>query len=803
MSNHFKIIFRHLRKNKFFSIVNIVGLAIGLGITFYISLFIISELSYENMHSKADHTYRVTMHVQDDAYDVHWARVNRDWVNGMAEDIPEIAHFIRFQDYYPRLIKVVNDNYKISHAYSVDNEVFEIFDFKLLQGDPKTALLQPNSIVLTQKMSKTFFGNQDPMGKEISIMDTFGSNKKIFAVTGVMKDLRSNTHLPVNLLTSFSSEEERTGWAYTYVLLHRHPDLAALENKISAFIERRATEEDVTTVKLPLQSIKSIHLNSDLAREIVVSGKKSHLWLFATAGVIVLLMSAINFINLNAAQSLRKLPEIGVRKVLGSAKRSLISFFLLESAALCFISGGLAISLVILFIPLFSSLLPITFSLAYLFIMAVALIITVAILAAIFPALVLTNQPTIASIKGKFAIGSSRNAIGTKNLLVALQLVLCITLISSTLITRSQFKYLTEKNLGLDKEQVLAILDIKDPIKDKYALFKDQLNKLSFVKGVTSAMQVPSTEIRDSGPIYAEGISFETPPVMDAQIVDEDFIKVMGLKLLAGRNFRSVDNSELSREDLLDYIQTQPREYIINQSALKIIGWETPEEAVGKQFSWSISEIQLQRGPIVGVVEDFHQESFRNSIEPLVMLIEPIWTNNILIKLSGEDMSEQVASLQNIWGDRFPDYAMDYAFVDELYQRIYETEQTQLRLIYVFSALAIIIAFLGIFGLFAYVLKTRERELAIRKVLGATISSITLLLSKHFLYVALIGICLAIPITWYMMEKWLENFVYHVDISVLSFLLAIALTAATLLITISLQIRKIDRHNPASILRSE
>lgn len=799
VGNHFKIILRHLRKNKFFSMVNIFGLAIGLGITFYISLFIISELSYENMHSQADRVYRVTMHIQDDSYDVHWARVNRDWVKGMAEDIPEVEHLIRFQDYYPRLIQVVDDNYKISHAYSVDNEVFEIFDFKLLQGDPKTALVQPNSIVLTQKMSKTFFGNQDPIGKEISIMDTYGSNKKIFAVTGVMKDLPSNTHLPVNLLTSFSSEEERTGWAYIYILLHSHPDLAALENKISAFIERRATEEDVTTVKLPLQNIKSIHLNSDLAREIKVSGNKSHLWLFATAGSIVLLMSAINFINLNAAQSLRKLPEIGVRQVLGSARRSLISFFLLQSAATCFISGVLAISLVILFIPLFSSLLPITFSLAHLFIMAVIPIITVAILAAIFPALVLTNQPTMASIKGKFAVGSSRNTVSTKNLLVALQLVLCITLISSTLITRSQFRYLTEKNLGLDKEQVLAILDIKDPIKEKYALFKDQLNKLSFVKGVTSAMQVPSTEIRDSGPIYAEGITFATPPVMDAQIVDEDFIRVMGLKLLAGQNFQRVDNYELSPEDLL----TRPREYIINQTALKMIGWGTPEEALGKQFSWSIGEIQLQRGPVVGVVEDFHQESFRNSIEPLVMLIEPIWTNNILIKLSDGDMSEQVATLQNIWGERFPEYPMDYAFVDELFQRIYETEQKQLRLVYVFSALAIIIAFLGIFGLFAYVMKTRERELAIRKVLGATLSSITLLLSKPFLYVALAGICLAIPITWYVMEKWLENFVYHVDINVLNFLMAIALTAVTLLITMSLQIRRIDRDNPANILKSE
>ncbi|MGI9542076.1 MAG: FtsX-like permease family protein [Cyclobacteriaceae bacterium] len=783
--------------------MNIVGLAIGLGITFYIALFIISELSYENMHSKADRTFRVSMHVQDDNYDTHWARVNRDWVKNMAIDIPEIKHLIRFQDYYPRLTQVGTDNYKISHAYSVDSMVFEIFDFNLLLGDPKTALAQPFSVVLTQKMARTFFGDQDPMGEEISIISTYGSKKEIFMVTGVMEDIPSNTHLPVNLLTSFSSEEERTGWAYTYVLLQKNSDLPSLEGKISEFIQRKATDEDVATVKLPLQNIKTIHLNSDLAREIKLNGKKSHLWLFGIAGLIVLIMSAINFINLNAAQSLRKLPEIGVRKVLGSARRNLVLFFFLESGIMCLIGGMLAIAFVVVSIPLFREFTPIAFSVVPLGAIAGIVMIIIALLAGIFPALVLTDQPVVSSITGSVFFGSSRNTISPKNLLVALQLILCITLISCTLITRSQFQFLTEKKLGFDKEQVLAVLDLTDSVKNKYNLFKEQLSKLSFVRGVTAAMQVPSTAIRDNGPIYAEGMTYETQPVIDVQVVDEDFIEVMGIKLLAGRNFHKVKNPDVPREDLLDYLQTQPREYIVNQMALDVVGWKTPEEALGRQFSWGNGAVQLQRGPIVGVIEDFHQESLKNSIEPLVMLIEPSWTNNILIKLSGENMSEQVAAIEDIWGDHFPEFHMDYAFVDELYQKIYETEQKQLQLIYVFSALAIFIAFLGIFGLFSYALKTREKELAIRKVLGASLSSITLLLSKHFLYLALIGICIALPLTWYVMEKWLENFVYRVDIDLVNFLIAMGLTIVTLLITVSLQIKRIGQNNPASILRSD
>ncbi|MCG8322427.1 MAG: ABC transporter permease [Cytophagales bacterium] len=801
--NYFKIILRHLRRNKLFSVINILGLSIGLSITFYISLFLASELRYEDMHSKADSIYRVTMHIRDNNYDVHWARADRDWVKTLPTDIPEVKHLIRFQDYYPRFIQVGTDNYKISHAYSVDNEVFEVFDFRLLRGNPETALLHPYSTVLTQKMANTFFGDQDPMGKEISIIDATGSIQNVYTVTGVMEDLPANTHLPVNMLTSFASEQERTGWAYTYILSRENTDLASLESKLAAFIQRRAGEQDADTVKLPLQKIKSIHLNSDLAREIKLNGKKSHLWLVASVGLIVLIMSTINFINLNAAQSLQRLPEIGIRKVLGSDRGNLITYFFMESGIMCFISSVLAILFVVILVPLIQKFAPITVTPLSLIVMVVAATIVVAFIAGIFPAFVLTKQPAVASIKSKRNIGSTRKSMSSKNLLVALQIILCITLISCTLITKSQFRYLTGKKLGLDKEQLLAILDLPDPVKNKYDILKNQLEELAFVRGVTASMEVPSTEIRDSGPIYAEGIIYESPPVMDVQIVDEDFIGVMGLKLKAGRDFSEKNRDGGEKEDLMAYLQSQPREYIINETALGIIGWNSPEEALGKQFSWSIAGIQLQRGPVVGVVEDFHQESLKNSIQPLVMITEPVWIHNILVKLSGDDMLEQIAAIRNLWQENFPEFPMDYAFVDELYQKIYEAEERQLELIYFFSALAILIAFMGIFGLFAYTMRTREKELAIRKVLGASLSSITLLLSKHFLYLALVGICAALPLTWYVMEKWLENFVYHININWLDFLVAIGLIVVVLLFTISLQIKKINQSNPASILRSD
>lgn len=803
-----RLIFRQLWRNKLFTFINLIGLGTGLAVTFFISLFILNELSYENIHHKANRIFRVTMDIEDANYKMHWARVNRNWINYLEEDFSEIKHLIRFQDYYPRNIKVGENSYKIPYAYTVDGEVFEVFSFQLLRGNPKTALKQPHSVVLTEAIAQRLFGDKDPMNQEVVMPSVYGAEKQTYKVTGIMKDLPSNTHLPVNLLTSFTSAQDRQGWAYTYILLNNKKDAATLTQKMSSFITKRGGEEEANSIKLPLQNLQSIHLNSDLAREIIPNEKMSRLYLFAGVGFFIFIMSAINFINLNLAQSLKRLREVGLRKLLGSSPQHVWGYFLIQANTITLLATAFGGFLLIAFLPFFQEFTPIAISPWMIIPLAILLALCTGFVAGIFPVFLFANTQLVEALKGKTQLKNQRAGWGIKNFLVGFQLILCIVLISSALITQSQFSYLVNKNLGLEKEQVLAITGIPDPVKLKYDFLKEQIAQLASVEGVSASMEVPSKEIKDMGAVYAEGMpqDEDQAPMMDVQVVDPDFLDLMGLDLIAGRNFREPNLPKLEevfKGDAYKYLQESPREYILNETALKMVGWKDPEEALGKSFSWSISGIQLEKGPVVGVVKDFHQESLRNRIKPIVMLVEPMWLNNILIKIQGQQVSSTLASIQTFWKTHFPDYALEYAFVDDLYNQLYETEQKQLQLIYVFSALAILIAFLGIFGLLSYTLKSREKEIAVRKVLGANLSSLTVLLSKRFVMIALIGMTIAVPFCWWGMQEWLQNFEYRVAIQPFHFLSAILLIFIVLLTTISLQLRRVAQQNPAELLRTE
>jgi len=801
---------RHLLKHKFFTIINITGLAIGLSVVFYIGIFIINELSYEQMHQKASRIYRLSMHVRNPGtnYDIHWARVNLDWVNNLPTVFPEIKTMIRFQDFYPRQFRIGNDLFKVPFSYTADADVFDVFDFNLIRGNPATALTDPYSVVLTEHWAEVFFGDKDPVGKEIIITGQTGENHEVYKVTGVMEDLPANTHLPVNALTSFRDQAARTGWAYTYILLNEEDDAEEVTAKLPGFTKQYLEEDEAANLDFKLQPLRSIHLYSNLAREIIPNGDIQQVYLFAGVGFLILIMSTINYINLNAIQSLKRLREIGIKKALGSTRKNLTSYFLLEANIIVFLAAATGILLLQISTSLFDQQFQTWKSLAKAVPLVILMTLIVGTISGFFPAFVLSRAKALTAIKDKVGRFSTSGGINLKNILVAFQLTLCITLISSALITRSQFEYLTQKNLGLNQEQTLAITQVPDPVKIDYQLFKSQLLQQTSIKGVTATMEVPSREIRDSGPVLMTG-KIEDPenaPSMDIQVVDHDFIELMDLKILAGKNFKATASAKItekSRENLLDYLQNQPREYIINETALKTLGFNDPLDVINREINWRIGNIELQKGPIIGVVEDFHQETLKNQIEPVVIICEPAWIGNILVKLDGSDTYATLENIQKIWNRNFPEHVMEYSFLDDLYNQLYNREKTQLELIYKFSGLAVVIAFLGIFGLLNYTLKTREKELAIRKVLGASFASIAYLNSAKFLRLTLLGMLICAPFTWIYLEKWLQNYAYRIDIEIMYFLMAGVFVLTILFLTVIIQIHRLARFNLSTTLRSE
>ncbi|UZR97943.1 FtsX-like permease family protein [Chondrinema litorale] len=808
LTNYLKIIFRQLKRNKLFSVINVAGLAIGFTLCFFLLLFILNELSYENFHKKGKSIARITMHIQDANYDMHWARINQDWINKLPESYPEIKKLIRFQDYEPRNIQVGDDAFKIQNAYTTDAAVFEVFDFQFIDGNPDKALVEPHSVVLTQSLANQFFGTDNVLNKDLYILNKTGTEKELYKVTGVIEDVPENTHLPVNMLTSFSSENDRTGWAYTYLLLENETDITALQAKLPDFIKDNLKAEDAAKYTLPLQSLKDIHLHSDLAREIKANGNISYLYIFAIVALFILIMSAINFINLNVAQSLKRLREIGMRKVLGSSKANLKFYFLLEANVVTFLAAFIGVLLVYMLLPYFQQFLPIASNVTAIVPFALLFSIIIGSLAGYYPAFILSKSNIILAVKNKTGFNPANKIFGVKNFLIAFQLVLCIVLISSALITQSQFEFLVNKNLGFEKEQILAITNVPQPVKYKYDFVKNEINQIAGIQGVCGVMQIPTEAIRDTGPVYAEGKTegLENPIVMDIQVVDSDFLDVLNVDLLAGRSFKAKPENELSEEvknNLIAYLQSEPREYIINETAMKMVGWQNAEEAIGKQFGWSIGDINLQRGEIVGVIKDYHQESLKSKIDPVVLINEPVWLNNILLKVDGKDIRQTIADIENVWKDNFPAYSLEYAFLDDLYNRLYEKEQQQLRLIYLFSTMAIVIAFLGIFGMLSYTLKTKEKEIAVRKILGANLTSIFVLLSKNFIILTIIGTIVTIPLTWVIMERWLQNYVYRIEISTVNFMLALAVILFVLIVTVSMQLGKVSRNNPAETLKAE
>lgn len=818
MFNHLSIAtksaLRNFRKNWQYGSLNILGLSIAFATLILVIAYLHQETTYEAFHENANRIYRPTYNfTAQNGFNAHFARIPSAYINELPNEIPEIEKLIRFQNKEQKYIRIGDQRFKPKHAYITDADVFEVFTLPFLAGNPKTALAKPNAIVLTETTAKKYFATLDVIGKKLMVTGNSSDAEITYSVTGVIKDVPVNTHLPIEMLFSFPNEAARSGWAYVYTLLAKGTTIADINAKMPNFLSNFISPESTSTVVYNFQSLKDIHLQSKLAREIKPNGEALYIKIFFWVGLFVWIIALVNFANLSAALAMSRGKEIGVRKVLGATKSNLVLFSFTEtiiySLVALFFGGLLAFSA----FPIFSnltgiSILPPT---NYFILGLLGIALLSGLLAGILPALVASSIKILQIIKqgNNWSMKKQTNKINVKRVMIAIQFSATIILIGSAMMAYQQFNYINHKNLGLKSEQIIGIPEVPSQVRENYLTFKNRLKEIPGISEVTACMQMPSSEIRDAGPVRIQGKNSETDqaPMMDMQIIDPDFIEMMQIEMLAGENFTTneilgkppIYNEELT---LQSYLKETPRKYLINETAMRQLGWNTPSEAIGQQINWSISNLELAYGPVTGIIKDYHQESLRNKVDPLILTVEPIWMSNVLIKVETANLEQTIAGIETVWNDLFP-YALEYAFLDELFNKLYQQDRVQLQLLSTLSFIAILISFMGLISLVAYALKTRSKELAIRRVIGADLINLTMLIGKEYLWILLVAALVGIPISYQWIAEWLQNFAYHIEISPMVYLVAIALVFGLLIGTIYLQIFKATVENPIQALREE
>jgi len=818
IANYIKIILRQIGRQRLFAFINIAGLSIGLTGALLILLYVRYETSYDRFHPQAERICRVTRQYDTPTgYQRHFARVPDNWINQLPDEFAEIETLIRFQEIDSPALRIGNQLFRDRHTYLSDANVFDVFHFPLLHGNPATALTEPYSIVISESMAKKYFGNTNPLGREIERINRPGDSPIVYRVSGVMRDLPPNAHFDIHFLVSFRAPAERRGWAYVYLLLRPGTDLRILEDKLPEFIAKYGGERDAQYSSLHLQKLTDIHLRSQLDRELAVNGDIHYIYLFGIIGLLILLIAAFNFMNLATARSALRAREIGIRKVLGSERRQLIGYFLCESVMFALIAFFLSILLTELLLPYFNNftgnptptnILQNYTALSLFFLISVL----TGLLAGSYPALFLSGFRPVEILAAQTAgTPAAGRRFQLRQLLVILQFTISIALISCTIITAQQFRFLRNRKLGFNAEQVLALRELTPRFNAKYEAFRHELLDKSFITDVTGVMDEPSKQVLDGGFVTVAGIieDPENAPALYLLPCYQNFPEFMELEFVAGRDFgpEAVSHETQygfnSLEEHQEYIHSAPRSYLLNEKAVETLGFDSPEAALGNMLDWRNASFQLQRGPIVGVVRDFHYSTMKYEIKPMILVREPFWVFTFLVRIDSRNAPAAIRQVESSWHKFYPDQPFEYAFLDELFADLYRAEAQQGQLMLIFTLLAIAIACLGLFGLVTFNIERRTKEIGVRKVMGASISHISLLLIGQNSRWILLAVVLATPFSWYFMQKWLQNFAYRVDFGIWPFLWAGLTVLGIALITIGWQAIRAATVNPVKSLRYE
>ena len=797
--NYFKIAWRSLWRQKLYSFINIGGLAIGLTCFILISLYIQLELSYDSFYSKADQIYRVYQRQEGNVFmdSDYFAVTPAGLSKALVTEYPEVEQATTIQ--HPSALISLEKKHFWEKGISADQGFFQVFDFPFIQGDPKTVLEKPNSIVLTKSLAKKIFGNSNPIGKTLGYK-VYQSDQK-FTITGVIQDPPLNSSFQFTFLVSIQSmdnyirdmkaETWQNNSYYTFFVLKEGADPELLENKFPQLLKKYVDKSDDYPFKdtYLVQPLAELHLENEANFDIGLKGNTNYVYLFSFIALIVLLLACVNYMNLAIARSIKRAQEVGLRKVIGAVKNQLIGQFLGESILITFLALLLSLTFIQLLLPVFGYLLEreIEFDFIqniYLLPGLCLLVILVGVVSGSYPAFYMSSLNPVQVIKG--SSGKMSGKFGIQRWLIVGQFAVSIVLIISSIVIYRQFQFIQNKELGFDKDHVVTLRIRDQNVAKQFDVIKNEWSGNPKVVAVTSSGHLP-TNIDSSNLISKRPKDNQEDNIaIYRSAVDYNFLDVFGIDLIAGRNF--------SRERKTD----AERGFILNETAVKALGW-TPEEAIGKQFYRYGS---TYHNTIIGVVKDFHMHSMHQPMQPLMLFVRNEYISYISIKVKPESMQKTLSSLEKTF-QKYTPYPFEYEFLDEKFDELYKADLRLGEIFGFFTILAILIATLGLFGLAAFSAQQKTKEIGIRKVLGASISSIISLLAKDFIRLVMLGFIIATPVAWYIMQQWLANFAFRITISWWIFVLAGGIAIVVALLTVIYQSLKAALTNPVEALRNE
>ena len=801
LRNYTNIAYRSFLRQKGYSIINISGLAIGLACSFMIYLYVQDELSFDTIHTKADRIFRVPEYFEKDGVGERSASNPFGLGPAMVQEYPHLVEqMVRFFNFQTPVMAIKNPEnnreFNESRLFLVDSTLFDVFDYEMIIGNKETALDNPNSILLTETLARKYFEDENPLGKTLIFQ-----GDKLLIVNGVIKDSPLNAHFQFDGFISFSTVKSilpaswltRFYWnpCWTYLVLYDENDRSELEEQFPNFVTKYFPEKKSQFVTLLLQPLLDIHLTSKLDYEIQANGNKSNIYVFSTIAIFVLLIAAINFINLSTARATKRAKEVGIRKTLGSKKSQLVYQFIWESIIYTIVAGVIALGFVAIALPYFNAFAEKSINIVevingYQILSIIGLVLLVGLISGIYPAFVLSSYQPVKVLKSdKQKVGG----LSFRKILVTMQFIVSILLLVGTIIAIQQLDLLQNDELGFEKQQVVMVNASRTSVGNHFETLQQEMERHPDVLSVTAVEEIVGSK-NQVGNYQFQDMDSQRP--FPRLTVRHDFIKTFGMEITAGRDY--------SREFESD------AEYalLVNESFVKSMGWKSNRDALGKTFKRGEGN-----GKIIGVVKDFNYASKHMPIAPLIMDLDlrpdafDLFLKYIAVRVTGQNTGDALQSMESSWKAQVPDRPFEYFFLDRKLAQSYKDEMKLSQLTSIFSGLAILVACLGLFGLTTFITEQRTKEIGIRKVLGIKSINLMALLSRDFIILISIAFCLTIPIAYFLLDSWLSEFAYRVNIEVRPFIIAGMSTFFIAIATVSYQVIKAVNINPVNILKDE